>query len=150
MEKYCEILQLSYKKFRFELHHQARDLLCEIKEKEPERVGLTKEDFKKLTVNISLPNLKEKAYKFLGIPSVKGEKIRDTIQKAYLMLAIRDLGWAQSVVEPLQTEHLALVDKIFAGEEIEGVDKDPFEGLTVIDVEEYPENDSKEGENEHK
>lgn len=119
-EDYIKYLKLSYAKFRYEIYHHVQKVL-----KETGQQTCTKEQFDEGIKKISLPEVKDAAYKKLGFPEVPGEKMSKTSLKAYLMHMQADEIWSNEILA-IQKAHKEILFQIPEGKKLEGMHEDPM------------------------
>eukprot|EP00344_Euplotes_crassus_P004954 CAMPEP_0196994972 /NCGR_PEP_ID=MMETSP1380-20130617/1184_1 /TAXON_ID=5936 /ORGANISM="Euplotes crassus, Strain CT5" /LENGTH=438 /DNA_ID=CAMNT_0042410499 /DNA_START=1 /DNA_END=1317 /DNA_ORIENTATION=+ len=120
-EDYLKYLKLSYAKFRYEIYHEVQKVM-----RETGQQRITKEQFDGAIKKVSLPSVKEQAYKKLNFPEVPGEKTGKTALKAYLVHMQNDEIWSSEILS-LQKSHKEILFQIPEGRRIEGMHEDPLE-----------------------
>lgn len=122
-EDYIKYLKLSYAKFRYEIYHEVQKIM-----RETGQPRISKEQFDDAIKKVSLPNVKEEAYRKLGFPEVPGEKTGKTALKAYLVHMQDDDIWSNEILS-LQKSHKEILFQIPEGRKIEGMHEDPIEAF---------------------
>ena len=122
-EDYIKYLKLSYAKFRYEIYHEVQKTM-----KETGQPRISKEQFDDAIKKVSLPSVKEQAYRKLGFPDVPGEKTGKTALKAYLVHMQDDDIWSNEILS-LQKSHKEILFQIPEGRRIEGMHEDPIEAF---------------------